>query len=91
MGRPDILQAAKNGLHAPGIETLPIAHQRLDLLALQGQLRAAKVARNDGKALALCVRDEILFLNVCQRANDDMRTIVGQQLRRHGFQLAAKE
>ncbi|MNC92565.1 hypothetical protein D3C83_90170 [compost metagenome] len=37
----DVLDAGKNALDAPGVALLPLAQQRLELLALQVFLRAA--------------------------------------------------
>src|SRR5471032_1757427 len=56
----------------PGNFFLPIAHQALDLLALQVFLRAAQVARNDGEAFDLGVALCVFFLHVSQRAYHHM-------------------
>ena len=54
-------------------------------------LRAAEIARNDRKCVELGVAREVALSDVHERTNDDMPAVVGDELRRHGLELAAKE
>ena len=69
----------------------PFAQHRADLLALKVLLRAAKVAGDDGKCHRLRIAGEVTLAHVGERANHYVLAVVGDQLGRHGLQLAAEK
>ena len=63
----------------------------LDLLALQIILRAAEIAGNDRELPVRGVVFQVRFLDVGERTNNDVLTVIGNQFRRHRLHLAAEK
>src|SRR6185437_942146 len=57
--RRDVGERAENGFEPSGMAPFPLAQHRLHLLALEQVLRAAQVARDDGKGAQLRVGLEV--------------------------------
>ena len=70
---------------------IPFAQHRLDVLALQVFLRAAQIARDDRKLPHLGPAFEVFFFHIGERADDDVLAVIGDELGRHGLELAAEE
>src|SRR5450755_5008397 len=70
---------------------LPFAQHRADLLALKVLLRAAEIARDDGKRHRLGKAGEVALAHVRERAYDHVLAVVGDELRRHRLQLGGEK
>ena len=91
MGWHHILQGRKYGLGTPGVAAIPVLHHFTHLLSLQIFLGAAQIARNQRIFHGAGEFGDITFGTIRQRPDHDMRLVVGHQLGRHGFHLAAKQ
>ena len=89
--RGDLGERAEDGVDASRVFLLPLAQHRGDLPALQMLLRAAQIARNDREGVLLREPREVPLAHVRQRPDDDVPAVVGDELGRHGLQLAAEE
>src|SRR5579859_536963 len=88
---PHLGERARDGFDAPGVAFFPLAQHLGYNLALQILLGAAEGARNDRKGLLFGIYSQVFLGDVGKRTDDDVLSIIGAQLRRHGFQLAAME
>ena len=89
--RNDVLQRREHRFCTPRITLVPLGHHLPHLLALKVVLRTAEIARDDREPHAPCVARDLRFAAISERPDDHMRAIVGEQLGRHGLQLAAEE
>src|SRR5262249_26243751 len=62
-----------------------------DLPALQVLLRAAEIARDDRKRPEVRVTRKVALAYIDERPDDDVASVVGDELRRHRLELSAEE
>ena len=91
MCRHDVSKRIEDRLDPPGKLFLPRPQHRANLPSLQILLRTAQRARNEREFHRIGVAREITLSNIGQRADDDMTSVIGHELRRHRLQLAAEK
>ena len=87
----DVLQRGEHGFGAAGEASVPVGHHLADLLPLQVRLRAAQVAGDDREFHAAREGGDVGFRRVGERADDDVRAVVGDELRWHRLQLGGEQ
>ena len=91
MCRHDVSERIEDRFDPTGKLLLPRTQHRGNLLALQVLLRAAQRAGNERELHCIGIAREIALADVGQRADDDVTSVIGHELRRHRLQLAAEK
>src|SRR5262245_31520385 len=69
-----------------------VENQTLYALSLQAEVAAGRTAAaNDGQLAFLGIQTRLRFLDIDERPDDDVLTVVGNEPCRHGLQGSGKE
>src|SRR5215471_21360070 len=92
MTRLDVPEGLEHRILDAGVLPLELHQHPLRPLTLQPEIAACGTAAADDRQLALFgVRTGLVLANEYQRPDHDMCAVVGQELRRHGFERTGEE